>query len=179
MKTIKFSYSENNTENDKIDNSDKKIRVSSSFNFKSLNCEQYNNDVFSYNEQLSMITKLYSAENFIKSNEVSSDIKKKISSYMQQDKLKKLYDTTNFITFPQVIEKLVISKLKCYYCNNSVNVIYKYQRSPYQWTLDRIMNDQGHNFNNTVVCCLKCNLSRRCLNSDKFLFTKNLHIIKS
>ena len=98
---------------------------------------------------------------------------------MQQDKLKTLYNITNFITLDKLIEKLFLSNLICHYCNNNIYIVYKYKRASNQWTLDRIDNSEGHNYNNVVICCLKCNLNRRCLNSDKFLFTKNLNVIKT
>ena len=53
-------------------------------------------------------------------------------------------------------------------------------RDEEQWTLDRINNYDEHSNENTIVCCLKCNLQRRRKNSEKFLFTKQLenNIIK-
>ena len=48
-----------------------------------------------------------------------------------------------------------------------------------QWTLDRIDNDQGHTYDNVVIACLECNLQRRRTNSDKFLFTKQMKIVRS
>ena len=74
--------------------------------------------------------------------------------------------------------KLVASKLKCLYCKNQVRVFYSKLKDPEQWTLDRIDNDLPHTDDNTVVCCLKCNLQRRVTNADKFAFTKNLKITK-
>jgi hypothetical protein len=47
-----------------------------------------------------------------------------------------------------------------------------------QWTLDRIDNDIGHNKNNLVIACLECNLKRKRTNKDKFMFTKNMKIIR-
>ena len=44
--------------------------------------------------------------------------------------------------------------------------------------LDRINNDLGHNKDNVKIACLGCNLKRRRLNMDKFLFTKQLKIQK-
>ena len=57
-------------------------------------------------------------------------------------------------------------------------VLYENVRDPKQWSVDRINNDLGHNNDNYVLACLDCNLKRRCRSSDKFLFTKQLNIIK-
>ena len=53
-----------------------------------------------------------------------------------------------------------------------MNFLYKISRDPLQWTLDRIDNSIGHTNDNVIICCLKCNLERRCKNSNAFLFTK-------
>ena len=47
-----------------------------------------------------------------------------------------------------------------------------------QWSVDRIDNNKGHNSDNFHIACLKCNLTRRRQNDDKFLYTKQLHIVK-
>jgi hypothetical protein len=57
-------------------------------------------------------------------------------------------------------------------------ILYENVREPKQWTVDRINNDLGHNIDNYVLACLDCNLKRRCRSSDKFLFTKQLNIIR-
>lgn len=56
--------------------------------------------------------------------------------------------------------------------------MYENKREMQQWTLDRLDNSIGHEKNNVVICCLKCNLERRCINDDKFLFTKQFKLIK-
>ena len=66
----------------------------------------------------------------------------------------------------------------CYYCNSKMNILYENVRESKQWTVDRINNDLGHNIDNIVLACLDCNLKRRCKSADKFLFTKQLNIIK-
>ena len=70
----------------------------------------------------------------------------------------------------QTIEKLVASRLKCYYCKINMKLFYKKVRDMDQWTLDRINNDIGHNNNNVVICCLKCNINRRTTNDEYFKF---------
>ena len=57
-------------------------------------------------------------------------------------------------------------------------LIYENVRQMNQWTLDRIDNNFGHNKNNLVISCLECNLKRRNIDKDKFLFTKRLNIKK-
>ena len=47
-----------------------------------------------------------------------------------------------------------------------------------QWTLDRLDNRYQHSDKNCVISCLQCNLQRRCLDDKKFLFTKQMNLIK-
>jgi len=129
--------------------------------------------------QIPLINKLYLdlTQDFSYKKELLREIDKKIASYKNQDINKNKY-TDNNITQEQVIEKLVTSKLKCYYCSCNMLIFYNKVRDIEQWTLDRINNDLSHTNENVVVCCLQCNLQRRCQNKDKFLFTKQLKIIK-
>ena len=110
---------------------------------------------------------------------VKREIEKKLQGYKQQDVEKKRYLPENFIDFKTVIDELHKSSLKCYYCSQSVFLIYEQVREQSQWTLDRIDNEIGHNRNNVLISCLECNLKRRKTNKDKFLFTKNLKLIKT
>lgn len=105
-------------------------------------------------------------------------IHKKLSSYGQQDKKKCRYNEHKIITYDQLIEKMVVSKMKCHYCRNDVLLYYTSARDPLQWTLDRIDNSLGHNNTNVVIACLQCNLERRRQNDKKFLFSKQMNIIK-
>jgi len=107
-----------------------------------------------------------------------SSLDKKISGYKNQDIKKKIHDITTLITHEELLEKLVASKLKCYYCSKSVKILYSMVREPLQWSLDRLDNDNSHTKDNTVIACLDCNLKRRRRDADKFYFTKNLTIKK-
>ena len=109
---------------------------------------------------------------------IISQVETKISGYTQQDNIKKIKDH-NVISLEETIKKLVASKLNCLYCNKDLLVLYEIAREMKQWTLDRIDNDQGHTYDNVVIACLECNLQRRRTNSDKFLFTKQMKIVRS
>lgn len=105
-------------------------------------------------------------------------IKTKLSSYKQQDILKKKFSALDFVSYNDVLTLLNESNMKCYYCNCETYLLYEIVREMKQWSLDRINNDIGHNKNNLVICCLECNLKRRRTNKDAFFFTKNLKIHK-
>ena len=104
------------------------------------------------------------------------ELEKKITGYKGQDIKKDIYDKDNLITLEEVIEKLVSSKLKCFYCSSNILILYKNVREPTQWTLDRKDNELGHTCDNTLIACLKCNLQRRVTTMEKFDFTKKLKI---
>jgi hypothetical protein len=125
-----------------------------------------------------MLNKIYLGEAFEGCKSILSELKKKHTGYKQQDICKNLLVEKKFISFDQLQEKLVLSKLTCYYCKKNMLLMYDKPREETQWTLDRIDNDMGHNNDNVVIACLKCNLKRRRTNSDKFKFTKQMKIIK-
>lgn len=112
---------------------------------------------------------------------IISEIKVKLSSYINQDKTKKKLncgEKGEKISLHNILEKMLTSKHKCYYCKNTYEILYEYTREPKQWTLERINNDLGHTNENCVVSCLECNLKRRTTDIKKFEFTKNLKITK-
>tara|TARA_B100001057_G_C22571306_1_gene841271 strand:- start:78 stop:596 length:519 start_codon:yes stop_codon:yes gene_type:complete len=128
--------------------------------------------------QVNIINRLYLNIDFKDSELIVSDLKKKISGYKSQDQKKNLYNKTLFVDYDYLIQNLVESKMKCFYCCCEVYLIYETVRQMNQWTLDRIDNSFGHNKNNLVISCLECNLKRRNIDKDKFLFTKRLNIKK-
>tara|TARA_B100000945_G_C20040791_1_gene439012 strand:- start:43 stop:507 length:465 start_codon:yes stop_codon:yes gene_type:complete len=125
------------------------------------------------------INQLYLDEDFDKKNTIIKELKKKLSSYLAQDKKKnRPYDKKKYINYDELLCHLVKSKLRCYYCKVKVMLLYNNIREPKQWTLDRIDNNQPHNTDNVVISCLKCNLERRRRNDKKFLMGKQMKIIK-
>jgi len=128
-------------------------------------------DVFTSEKQLVLLEQ--ATEPLIK-----TEIDHKISAYKHQDVLKRLFIPDEFITFDYVKQMILKCKLCCHYCKEPTLILYENVREMNQWSLDRINNFLGHNVGNVVISCLKCNLNRRNLNSDKFLFTKQMTIVR-
>jgi len=128
-------------------------------------------DHFTKEKQLSMLEQ--NTEPLIK-----TEIDHKISAYKQQDMVKKVFIADEFITFDYVKQMILECKLCCHYCKDDMLILYEHVREMKQWSLDRINNSLGHNVGNVVISCLKCNLNRRNLNADKFLFTKQMTIVR-
>ena len=153
--------------------SEKNIKMKPKIEIEKLNLSS---EYFTYDKQLEMI------HNFEINNDdtllLIKQLDKKISSYKQQDTIKNIFDSSKFINLKNVIDKLIETKMKCYYCNCKMSLLYEYVREEKQWTVDRIDNNLGHNNDNFVLACLKCNLKRRRQNMNDFLFTKQLNIIK-
>lgn len=105
-------------------------------------------------------------------------IRGKIAGYKAQDIAKSIYDATQFITYDQVITSLTKSDLKCFYCRCLVLLFYEYVREPKQWSLERIDNALGHNTDNVEIACLECNLRRKTMYHERFVFTKQAVIVK-
>ena len=131
--------------------------------------------IYTHKQEISYLNMMYLGN---KNEIILSHLKKKLAGYKQQDKKKNILDLDKLITLNEIVEKLVLSKLKCYYCKNKMCITTDKKREKSQWTLDRIDNNIGHFSNNIVIACLECNLKRRCQNKDKFLFTKQLTIKK-
>jgi len=132
-----------------------------------------------HQRQVSLVNKYYLRHGDVMEKHVKREIAQKISGYKSQDVRKDIFDAGNLVTMMSVVEKLVVSKLRCNYCCGVVKVLFTCVRDHQQWTLDRTDNNMGHSADNTVICCLKCNLERRVLDSEKFTFTKQMRIKKT
>ena len=138
----------------------------------------FSEEHYKYENQLKMIQDISNNTTDEVCKIATQEINKKIYGYKQQDILKKRYDEKKFLTFESVINKIIDCELKCRYCTKEMNVLYDISREMTQWSVDRINNDLGHNIGNFHLACLECNLKRRRRTDEKFLFTKQLNIIK-
>ena len=112
-------------------------------------------------------------------NFIKQQIQQKLSSYRSQDLKKNKYDSEKIINNNEVLELMLESENLCFYCKEKMYVLYENVREPKQWTLERIDNEFGHNKDNVVVSCLSCNLKRRTMYYERFLFTKQMNIVKT
>lgn len=129
-------------------------------------------------KQLGYIRCLFLETDFPEKKQVESELRKKLSSYRNQDIKKTRLNEGAFIQLEEIYERLLTCKCKCEYCKKPVWILYKNVRDPQQWTLDRIDNSIGHNSGNVMISCLQCNLQRRARPMEKFKFTKEMKIVK-
>jgi len=127
---------------------------------------------FQLDAQLSLLLELET------NSDILCQLGAKLSSYKQQDIEKKIYNADHFVKLADVSYLLTQSQLACYYCSEQMYLLYSNVREKRQWTLDRINNDLGHNRDNVIIACLECNLKRRNINKNAFLFTKNIKITR-
>jgi len=127
-----------------------------------------------YIEELLDDKKKYSKEN----KYIYQTLKQKLNSYRNQDQIKDRYVESEFIKIEEVIELLKECNNTCFYCKKLVKVLYELVREPEQWTLERIDNTIGHNKGNLTIACLSCNLGRRTMHQNRYVFTKQLNIVK-
>ena len=136
-------------------------------------------EYFIFEKQVEILKNVLNTEEDKNTSKIMlKQIEKKIYSYKQQDIDKKVLNNEKFIDIKYIIDKLIETGIKCYYCKCEMYILYKNVRDLKQWSVDRVNNDLGHNNDNIVLACLDCNLKRRRKSSDKFLFTKQLNIIK-
>uniref|UniRef100_A0A6C0ESY9 HNH domain-containing protein n=1 Tax=viral metagenome TaxID=1070528 RepID=A0A6C0ESY9_9ZZZZ len=141
----------------------------------------FSDEYFTHPSQLQVINEI-KLNNYNFTDDVSKialqQINKKLYGYKQQDILKKCFIEKSFVNIEEIIDSMIDCKLSCYYCKDNMSVLYDISREMKQWSIDRIDNDKGHNKDNYYLACLDCNLKRRKRSDDKFLFTKQLNILK-
>jgi hypothetical protein len=144
----------------------------------------FNENDYSFDNQYMLLERLQERLNcsplFLEKHEkvLLQEINKKLRGYKSQDHIKEIFDGEQFITTMQTIEKLIASKLDCFYCKEKVSIIYASVRDSKQWSLERIYNLYGHNRDNVEIACLQCNLRRRTIHYERYLCTKQMATIK-
>jgi len=141
----------------------------------------FDDNELSPDKQLEHVRELYNNKiiNEKSCNFIKQQIQQKLSSYKSQDLKKNKYDIEKIINNQEVLQLMLDSENLCFYCKEKIYVLYENVREPKQWTLERIDNDFGHNKDNVVVSCLSCNLKRRTMYYERFLFTKRMNIVKT
>lgn len=141
--------------------------------------ETYNIKKIEHSEQLCCLNKIFLTEPLELRELYIKEIKHKLSNYQRQDNNKWcIFELHNGISYDELIELLVASKLSCSYCRHSVYILYECTKDKEQWTLDRIDNTLPHTRENCVISCLACNLQKRTNSDTAFRFTKQLRITK-
>jgi hypothetical protein len=102
----------------------------------------------------------------------------KISGYKSQDMKKGIYDDAKFVRFDDVVALMADRKMSCFYCKKQALLFYEYSRDCNQWTLERIDNTRGHNVDNVEIACLNCNLRRRTMYHERYVFTKQMGTVR-
>ena len=134
---------------------------------------------FAHDKQMEVLRRLIADDETLDERKFFiKEIKNKLDGYSRQDIENDIKDLSAFISLDATIELLLVNKLRCTYCRQCCELIYKDVMAPRQWTLDRIDNDQGHNGDNVVLACLACNLQRRTMDSERFKFGKQLRVVK-
>ena len=139
---------------------------------------KYSVELLDKKNHVKYVNMLFLNQTFVENVIVKRELKSKLSSYRQQDTKKRRYNGDLFIKFDDFLEKLVSSKLRCYYCKKQCLLLYDTKRDKLQWTLDRKNNYIGHYGINVVISCLECNLQKKRRNEQHFKFSKQMNIIK-
>lgn len=120
----------------------------------------------------------FSLSNNPKMHFLREQIRQKINGYKAQDIKKGIYSPFKFITLEYILRLLSECDLSCFYCHEPVYLWYEISREAKQWSVERIENTLGHDVGNVAIACLSCNLKRRCMYHERYVFTKNLSITK-
>lgn len=90
------------------------------------------------------------------SDPIPITVRNMVHNNLQKDKQKGMFDVTNCVDEDHVLELIWKAQGSCYYCNCSMQYIYKQDNLA---SLERLTNSLGHVKGNCVISCLKCNRS--------------------
>jgi hypothetical protein len=139
----------------------------------------FNHEELAYENQLAILVDikkgLLTREHCIL---VFRQIHAKVYGYRAQDIEKGLLDESQLVDENYIVDLLIKCENNCYYCRKKVDILYEIVRQSNQWTLDRIDNKYGHNKGNVEIACLSCNIRRKTMYHERYVFTKQLVITK-
>ena len=178
--TVSFEPNKNKDKNKKTEKTVKTQKEKQKRQVTTTSQWTFNENDLEYTNQMILIKEIQ--ENNIINREpcnfIIRQINNKIYSYRSHDIEKNLLCEEKLINLQNVLDLMIQCENKCFYCKENVNVLYEYVREPKQWTLERLDNKFGHNIDNVVIACLSCNLRRKTMYYERFVFTKQLNIIK-
>ena len=93
------------------------------------------------------------------SDPIKVNIEQWIFKSRQYDKMRNIYDADRFID-KCFLKGLIEDYKKCYYGDCKVNLQYTEYQDDLA-TIERLDNSIGHIKSNCVLCCLKCNVSKK------------------
>ena len=59
-----------------------------------------------------------------------------------------------------IVNKAKVQHGCCYHCSNALNTTWKYN-DPLNVSVDRLNNAEGHNKQNCVISCVRCNVTKK------------------
>ena len=109
-------------------------------------------------------------------SDVVKHVRTKIGSYRKQDQRagRPEYGIAPF----DVLRALLKARMLCTYCLGRMSFFPREKGDVFQWTLDRVDNDDGHSLANCEVSCLQCNLRKKRRNSEGFKFGMQVKVTK-
>jgi hypothetical protein len=142
-------------------------------------CAIENEEIYNIDNHMIFLNNLNQNIDFSYNRIVTKELKQKHASYKSQDKKNNKFDQEQHISYPELLNKLQMSQLKCFYCNDNLLLLYRNKNEKKQWSLERLNNNLGHYNDNTCIACLQCNLQRRNENYEYFQKAKQWKIVKN
>jgi len=103
-------------------------------------------------------------------------VRTKITAYRRQDQ--KAGRPEYKIEHSEVLHALLERRMLCTYCLKRMSFFPRERGDVFQWTLDRVDNDDGHSMENCEISCLRCNLRKKRRDSDNFKFGMQVKVTK-
>lgn len=103
-------------------------------------------------------------------------VRTKITGYRRQDHRagRPEYE----IEHSEVLRALLERRMVCAYCLKRMSFFPRERGDLFQWTLDRVDNNDGHSMDNCEISCLQCNLRKKRRDCENFKFGMQVKVTK-